>query len=30
MFATQTAYPREALVEALMRFVEESLPPERE
>lgn len=30
MFATQNAYPREALVEALMRFVEDSLPPQKE
>jgi len=25
MFATQNAYPREALAEALLRFVEEDL-----
>jgi len=30
MLATQNAYPREVLVEALMRFVEESLPPLKE
>ena len=26
MFVTQNAYPREALLEAVLRFVEEDLP----
>jgi hypothetical protein len=30
IFVTQNAYPREALLEAVMRFVEEGLAPAHE